>query len=77
MFSAVQNNLSFTGLGLISMGISLMQEQVIGKIQWCVNEMGIRETEEDRVERYIIKKHYNIVRTPQDKNTDQRHHNPR
>ena len=47
IFSGVQNNLSFTGLGLISMGISLMQEQVIGKIQWCVNEMGIKETEED------------------------------
>ena len=50
------------------MGISLMQEQVIGKIKWCVGEMGLNERKEDSVERYIIKKHYGIVATPQNKN---------
>ena len=57
-----------TGLALISMGISLMQDQVIGKIKWCVGEMGLNETEDDSVEKYIIKKHYGIVATPQNKN---------
>ena len=46
------------------MGISLMQEQVIGKITWCVNEMGLRETEEDTMTKYILTKHYAIVTTP-------------
>ena len=58
------------GLTLISMGISLMQDQVIGKIKWCVGEMGLNETEDDSVEKYIIKKHYGIVATPQNKNTE-------
>ena len=47
-----------------------MQDQVIGKIKWCVGEMGLNETEDDSVEKYIIKKHYGIVATPQNKNTE-------
>ena len=50
------------------MGISLMQEQVIGKINWCVNEIGLRETEEDSMTKYILTKHYAIVTTPANKN---------
>ena len=53
------------------MGISLMQEQVIGKINWCVNEIGLKETEEDSMEKYIITKHYAIVSTPQNKTENQ------
>ena len=45
-----------------------MQDQVIGKIKWCVGEMGLNEKEEDSIEKYIIKKHYGIVATPQNKN---------
>jgi hypothetical protein len=54
------------------MGISLMQEQIIHKIKWCVGELGLKETEEDSMEKYIIKKHYGIVATPQYKNKDQK-----
>ena len=50
------------------MGISVMQDQVIGKIKWCYEEMGLNEVKEDSVEKYIIKKHYGIVATPQNKN---------
>ena len=45
-----------------------MQEQVIGKIRWCVNEIGLKETEEDSMEKYILTKHYAIVSTPQNRN---------
>ena len=44
-----------------------MQEQVIGKIRWCVNEIGLKETEEDSMEKYILTKHYAIVSTPQNR----------
>ena len=57
------------------MGISLMQEQVINKIRWCMNEMGLKETEEDKMEKYIIKLHYNVVATPQNKNNEDCLHN--
>ena len=36
-----------------------------------MNELGLKETEEDSMEKYIIKKHYGIVATPQFKNKDQ------
>ena len=49
------------------MGISLMQEQVIGKINWCVNEIGLRETEKDSMDKYILTKHYAIVSTPENR----------
>ena len=46
----------FTGLGLISMGISLMQEQVLGKIDWAVGEMGLgaKNEKEDNEKMKII-----------------------
>ena len=46
------------------MGISLMQEQVLAKIDWLTDEIGMKEKEEDTLERYILTKHYSIVTTP-------------
>ncbi len=54
----------FAGLALISMGISVMQEQIVGKITWCAGELGITETEEDRAERYILTLHPETKATP-------------
>ena len=31
-----------------------MQDQVIGKIKWCVGEMGLNEKEEDSIEKYML-----------------------
>ena len=72
-YSVLMTTKCFTllGLALIAMGISLMQEQVTGKMKWCMSEMGLKETKEDSFEKYTIKKHYGIVATPQNQNNNQ------
>ena len=52
------------GLALISMGISLMQEQVTAKAKWVAGELGMVETEEDRIQRYILTKFPHARFTP-------------
>ena len=52
------------GLALISMGISLMQDQVLSKADWLASEVGMKETEEDRIERYILTKFPDAKFTP-------------
>ena len=52
------------GLALISMGISLMQEQVAAKAKWVAGELGMTETEEDRIHRYILTKFPDARFTP-------------
>eukprot|EP00093_Oithona_nana_P014247 14247.XXX_718806_720209_1 [CDS] Oithona nana genome sequencing. len=52
------------GLALISMGISLMQEQVTAKAKWVAGELGMVETEEDRIQRYIMTKFPDARFTP-------------
>ena len=52
------------GLALISMGISLMQDQVLSKADWLAAEVGMKETEEDRIERYILTKFPDAKFTP-------------
>ncbi len=54
----------FKGLALISMGISLMQEQIMAKAAWFAKEVGISGSEEDNMTKYILTKHYNIMVTP-------------
>ena len=78
----------FIGLALISMGISLMQEQVTSKVEWFagvihlkiyflsaieilkisflyyLGEVGMKETESDRIERYIVTKYPDAKITP-------------
>lgn len=52
------------GLALISMGISLMQEQVMAKASWLAGEVGMKETEDDRIEKYILTKFPDAKFTP-------------
>ena len=46
------------------MGISLMQEQVAAKAKWVAGELGMTETEEDRIQRYILTKFPDARFTP-------------
>ena len=57
----------FGGLALISMGLSLMQEQVMAKASWLANEIGMNETEDDRIEKYILTKFPDAKFTPNGK----------
>jgi uncharacterized membrane protein len=52
------------GLALISMGISLMQEQIMAKASWFAAEIGLSGSDDPSVTRYIMTKHYNIMVTP-------------
>ena len=56
----------FSGLALISMGISLMQEQIVFKMRWLKEKLGVGEKQ--AVEKYVLTKHFGVLETPQDLN---------
>ena len=56
----------FSGLALISMGISLMQEQLVFKMRWLKAKLGVGEKQ--AVEKYVLTKHFGVLETPQDLN---------
>ena len=56
----------FSGLALISMGISLMQEQIVFKMRWLKERLGVGEKQ--AVEKYVLTKHFGVLETPQNLN---------
>ena len=53
------------------MGISVMQEQILAKVDWLAGEIGIKETEDDLVEKYIMTMFPDSKQTPAGKNGNQ------
>ena len=56
----------FVGLALISMGISLMQEQLVAKARWTQDKMGLRGGggQAAASDKYILTKHFDVLETP-------------
>ena len=55
----------FVGLALISMGISLMQEQLVAKARWTQDKMGLRGGgQAASSDKYILTKHFDVLETP-------------